>query len=214
MSLRIWEPCHWIISRLLWTLPPMMQSHILLMCLAFSSFACLFIYCISVLVKCWLLFYYYSSLNELNSFMKYMKRRNKWANWKIWYLVSGFFVCCCFLPQDFLPNSFLLETTLSLGLQLLGTELWTWICVSSWISIYLALNFYQLEVSLIDRGLELSLLAYFIDYITSPFLYFAFCFCLLVGFDLNFVDFWGQELTKIVFIRESLYSVVNLKYMP
>lgn len=106
MSLRIWEPCNWIISWLLWILPPMMQSHILLMCVAFSSFACLFIYCISVLVKCWLLFYYYSSLNELNSFMKYMKRRNNRANWKIWYLVSGYFCLLLFFAPGFSPQFF------------------------------------------------------------------------------------------------------------
>lgn len=159
----------------------MTHSHILLLCVAFSSFACLFIYCISVLVKCWLLFCYYSSLHELNSCMKYVKKRNKRANGKIWYLVSGCFCLLLFFcPRIFSPILSSLKQLSVWACSLKGQSFGLEICVSSPISVYLALNFYQLGVSLIDRGLQLSLLAYFIAYVTSPFMYYAFCFCLLL----------------------------------
>lgn len=53
--------------------------------------------------------------------------------------------------------------------------------VSSQVSVYLTPNFHNLEVSLIDYGPELCLLAYFMDSITPSLLYFAPCFCLLIS---------------------------------
>ena len=70
-----------------------------------------------------------------------------------------------------------------LGLQRSGTKLH----VSSRLSLHLALSFYNLEVSLIDRGPELCVLAYFRDSVTSPFLYFV--LFLLVGLEPPLVEF-------------------------
>lgn len=121
----------------------------------------------------------------------------------------GIFVSGCFclllfffLPQDFLPNSFLLETTLSLGLQLPGTELWTWnLCQLSY--------FYLLGPKFLSVGDELNrawsrvVSACLFHWLCNlPFLLFCFLFLFIGCFWPNFCGFLR---TGIDYLLENLY---------